>query len=269
MSKALPRIVHLLWFQGRDAAPEVVQRNLARWESLNSGHEVKVWDEAGVADLLSGSGLANDGLSRQSLSDIFRAKLLAEHGGVWADATVYPVEPLDDWLPQATSSGFFAFEREDVPLSSWFIASTPGHHLAARWWEEVQRVWSVPRQVSSVVALPQHPARCVAPATIDEASELPYFWFHCLFAHVLKTDPVAAQMWGDRHHLSAMPAHRLQDLCREQRNPSERQLASALAASPVQKLDWRQTYPFQKIERVLNGTPQPTWLERIGDALRR
>lgn len=269
-STALPRTVHLLWFQGRDAAPEVVKHNLARWERLNPGYKVKVWDEEGVGSLLVGSGLATEGLSRQSLSDIFRARLLVDHGGVWADATVFPVEPLDDWLPQAVeTTGFFAFEREDVPLSSWLIASAPGHHLASRWWEEVCRVWSVPRQVSPVVQLPQDPARRVAPETIDEDQELPYFWLHCLFAYVLRSDPIAAQAWEGRHHLSAMPAHRLQDLCRAQKSPSERQVAMALAASPVQKLDWRETYPLEKIERVLNGTPQPTWLERIADALRR
>jgi hypothetical protein len=37
-------------------------------------------------------------IKEQAKSDIIRLHLLAQHGGVWADATVLCLQPLDHWL---------------------------------------------------------------------------------------------------------------------------------------------------------------------------
>jgi hypothetical protein len=55
-------------------------------------------------------------------------ELLRRHGGVWADATCYCLQPLAEWLPSKLApAGFFAFDRPapDRMLASWFLAAQP------------------------------------------------------------------------------------------------------------------------------------------------
>ena len=64
--------------------------------------------------------------SLQSQSDLARLYLLMLHGGVYVDADVFSVVPLNNWLEQAVSpAGFFLFSLagRDRLVSSWFIAA--------------------------------------------------------------------------------------------------------------------------------------------------
>jgi len=69
-------------------------------------------------------------------SDLVRLSILATSGGVWADADVFCVLPLDWWLAAYTrAAGMFAFRLKgrDRSLASWFLASTAGHELLVEW----------------------------------------------------------------------------------------------------------------------------------------
>ena len=48
-----------------------------------------------------------------------------------ADATVFCLRPLDDWLDAAYASGFFAFRNpaKDRMMANWFIAAEPDNAL--------------------------------------------------------------------------------------------------------------------------------------------
>ena len=134
-------------------------------------------------------------MSNQALSDIVRAKLLLQ-GGVWADATVFPTEPLDAWLPdRLKDAGFFAFERPGVDraLSSWFLAVSPEHGMMRKWWAEVVRFWSKPRSVR--MDIPENPVWEVSPDGGAAKDEYPYYWFHYLFGYLLETDADFAAQW--------------------------------------------------------------------------
>lgn len=226
--------------------------NFDRWVELNPGYEVRVLDRGDVDGLLSDWPFPLDSMPPAALSDIVRAKLLVDDGGVWADASVFPVKPLDEWLPELVSPiGFFAFERPapDRPVSSWFLACSPGHELMGAWWREVRRFWERPRTVSSVEsAIPPDPVATVSPAANPDAS--PYFWYHYLFQYVLEQDPSMAHLWENCRKLPAEPAHDLQTLLRENPKANHKMVVAATSRSPVQKLDWRKEYPVDFLRNL-------------------
>jgi hypothetical protein len=109
----------------------------------------------------------------EALSDEIRVELLRRWGGVWADATAMCAKPLDEWLPQKMTSGFFAFERPtaDRMLASWFLAATPRNYIIEKWHDSVLHYWEA------------HTAR-------DD-----YFWFHNLFAAQYAEDAKFRALW--------------------------------------------------------------------------
>jgi FkbM family methyltransferase len=255
----VPRTIYSLWLQGRANAPEAVKYNLQRWEILNPGYTVNVLDAGDVDGLLGSAGLDLAGISPQSLSDVVRLKLLSDNGGVWVDASVLPMVPLDRWLPDAVSpTGFFAFKREDVPLSSWFLAASVDNLIVERWWRETQRLWNRARRVAPDPVIPHNPASLVTPERLSTTDELPYFWVHCLFAYLLDTDPEVNDIWLRCPNKSAMPPHTLQGLLAGNSSPSDKEIVRAAFAAPVQKLNWRTAYPVSRFTAILErAAPRP------------
>jgi len=164
---------------------------LASWEALNPGWEVRCLDATTVGryvDLGEHIDLQTQTITAASLSDILRLLLLHEYGGVWADATLYCNRPLDEWLPLAAETGFFAFSRPgpDRPLASWFLAATPDNRLLAKW-----------------------TARAIAYWRGRDKSE-DYFWLHHLFGNLCSTDREARAAWEAGPKISADGPHAIQ-----------------------------------------------------------
>jgi hypothetical protein len=178
------KVIWSCWFQGRDRAPPLVRKCLHSWESLNPGWEVRVLDAQTVCryvDLHAHVDLTRQTLIAASLSNIVRILLLHEYGGVWADATTLCNVPLDDWLPLASNTGFFAFARpgEDRLLSSWFLAAQPGNSLVAKWAARTLRFWQGRQRASE------------------------YHWFHYQFGLLCSIDNEAFRAWQRVPRISA------------------------------------------------------------------
>lgn len=147
MDRTVPRIIWVNWFQGWVDAPELVKACRRSWEGLNPGWEIRPLSNKVIGtwvDLESHFEFTrNSWHSPRVISNLLRMALLSEHGGVWADATLLATRPLDDWLNEATVSGFFAFQRTDPGrmLANWFLASTPGHPVIKEWSRRTTNYW--------------------------------------------------------------------------------------------------------------------------------
>lgn len=204
------------WFQGRENAPDLVQRCISSWEKKNPGWSLRCLDAATAglyADVGTIVDLERQAVTAASLSDILRILLLREYGGVWVDATLYCNRPLDEWLADVFGRGFFAFATpgEDRLLSSWFIATTPDNHILTRWHASVARYWS--RRSAS-----------------DD-----YFWFHHQFTDMCESDPELRQLWDEVPKISADGPHSIEGLSSD----SEGSAADVDWATPVFKLTHR------------------------------
>jgi hypothetical protein len=251
----LSRTIYTLWLQGLEQSPDLVRLCCRRWGDLNPGYVIRVLDDADVRQILAGADIPLDCIPPQALSDIVRARFLSLEGGVWVDATLFPTISLDSWLPGClTGSGFFAFAnpRPDRALASWFLAASGHHILMDKWWLQVVRYWSKPRtlMVYNGNPVPPDPEWEVAPDGGARESRYPYFWFHYLFGYLLKTDPECAYLWSLCRKVSASAPHQLQALLASQAAPSPDTLRQVARAAPVQKLNWRQPYPLDLLERL-------------------
>ncbi len=127
------KVIWMYWDRGLEKAPELVRVCIESWRRRNPGWRVQVLDEKTQQDWVDMSDVRrrNPKLTVQAFSDILRWRLLAQYGGVWADATLYCNRALDDWLLKHTNdNGFFAFRSPAVFLyHSWFLAGRPSNAL--------------------------------------------------------------------------------------------------------------------------------------------
>jgi len=150
MSKEVPKRIYSFWLQGADQAPEIVQFNWRCWRQLNPDYELIVLDGEAAKNTLSDLPEHLQNLIPQTYSDILRYHLLKTFGGIWVDATVFPVRPLSDWLPSAIDgSDFFTFSFPDEHrlLDNWFLVARPGSLVMERWFAAVLEYWSCERRM--------------------------------------------------------------------------------------------------------------------------
>lgn len=256
---AIPPVIWTLWLQGQLHAPSIVRTSFARWRKLNPDLELRVLDRGDAENLLHDFPIKIEDISAQALSDILRARLLRDNGGIWVDATAFPTIPLHQWLGRHSGQGFFAFERPgpDRPIASWFIAATRGHSIMRRWWNEIVAYWSKKRtlrtDLNGGVVIPADPQWEMDPSGGARGDTYPYFWFHYLFGRLIENDAHARRIWSQVPKLSAVPSHALQFLIARQPDADTPAIIDAVFRSPVQKLNWRQSYPI-KLLADLEGT---------------
>lgn len=202
------------------------------------------------------------GLPPQALSDILRCRLLIDEGGIWVDASVLPVRPLDDWLPNQSQTGFFAYDKPGPgrPLASWFLAATSSHELLLKWEREIRRYWAEPRLLQMDPrkgnALVDNPTHSVSPQGAAGTGRYPYFWFHYIFGYLIETQPDFRALWQATPKLSAVPPHQLQQLLKSGTDVDTASLSKTyFEAAYVHKLDWRISLPESLVTEVTSHWP--------------
>jgi len=175
----------MLWLQGWGEAPEIVAACRRTWERHNPGWTVVPLTRESAYRLLDGSELLSAVETRtlppEALSDVIRIGLLQKYGGVWADATTYCLQPLNDWLPAHLASGFFAFSNPgpDRMLSTWFLAAAIGSQITTEWAAATADYWRA------------------------RSERHHYFWFHILFAECYARNKDCRQVWDQTQKISS------------------------------------------------------------------
>lgn len=127
----MAKTIWMYWHSGLEDAPPLVRVCVESWHRRNPGWTVRVLDDKTLADWVDMDDVRrrNPRITIQVFSDVLRWRLLARHGGVWADATLYCAKPLDDWLKQNSSADdFFCFRSPEIFLyHSWFLVGHPSN----------------------------------------------------------------------------------------------------------------------------------------------
>ena len=217
------KIVWLFWSQGEtDLLQQTTHPRykhahqcLWAWRILNPTWRVVLLDDAGarkIAPVYAANAELGGVRGVQLLSDLLRLELLARYGGVWADMTVCPVQPLDRWLPQQVShTGFFTFwyggegdcwkhnDTRDAGCENnydtmahdsritptWFLASTGPHHALLEPWFQKLR------------------AKMDTFTPVGKVWKYVYFLAHCMLAQLNQQNETV------HRELFAMPHHRV------------------------------------------------------------
>ena len=177
----IPRNIFLLWLQGWDNAPWLQRQVLASWKQHNPTWNVIEVDETNLSEYVSDIPYIYDTskmISPQAKSDIIRLALLNKIGGVWADATMLCMKPLDDWLPEATKDtnfwmyhGHGANMPKEIGPASWFIVSSNNNTIIQLWKRECDTYWEKNR------------------------SAMNYFWMDHLFKYLYHTNKEFQTLW--------------------------------------------------------------------------
>jgi Capsular polysaccharide synthesis protein len=221
----IPRTIWFVWFQGLARAPYVVRQCHDSWVARNPSWRVVTLDQEAMPAVTSidysGGHLAT--LSRQHQADLLRLDLLAHHGGVWADATCFCVQPLDTWLIPRIKSGFFAFDRPrpDRIISNWFLAAQPGNVLVSRLFDCMLAYWrdhsfrADERELLVKVLTrllrgsPRTRGWWFSRVLRDWLAVSPYFAFTYGFERLVGKDPECGAVWRGTPKVSAVGPHHL------------------------------------------------------------
>jgi hypothetical protein len=225
----IARHVFMLWQQGWDAAPPLVQACARSWRERNPGWTIHMLDDASFeAFAPTWRQFRPPASGRPARSNIQRLSFLRAHGGVWADATLFCARPLDEWLPAAAPAGLFMFDHprpyRDIDL--WFIATESESPVIAAWHEMVRLYWDSFRHAHH------------------------YYWMEYLFELLQARQPVVAATWRQVPKLSALGPLAVQG------NPFDRNAPRAIFdliaenRVPVHKLSHKWLY-----RGALAGTP--------------
>ena len=135
-----PLIIWTYWNSAQ--LPTLVQKCIASWQRHHPRHDIRVLTPDTLALYMDTAPLRvpwNDSPAREA--DIVRLHILAAHGGIWADATVYVHEPFP-FLSLGTSVDFGGYYLGTVPggggrafpaVESWCFATLPGGAFITAW----------------------------------------------------------------------------------------------------------------------------------------
>ncbi len=264
--------LHSLWNTGWETAPPIVRLARSSWMDHARDYDLNLLEAGDLDAAMRELGLAGRNIPIQAASDIFRAYLLYEQGGLWLDATCLLSTPLADWLPHAQEpSGFFAFTRPgpDRLIASWCLAARPKSKIFEGLLNDILDYWSRDRRVYSGfdylsrfnrigrrrrIAALTDPQWAISSAGYARTGFAPYYWFHYHFARHVSQKGEAGQIWSQTPRVSAVPALALAQVLRngDAEDLEQSSLATILQASPVHKLNWRLDLP-QSIDTLLLG----------------
>jgi putative glycosyltransferase len=137
LSEGIPKQIWICWFQGMENAPELVKSCFKSVKREFPDYQITVLTAENIQKYVTIPEVIlykwNEGIiNNANFSDVLRVWILAKHGGVWLDATVYCTgNAIKDLIEK---NPFFMYKslssiEERISSSSWMIASTANHPL--------------------------------------------------------------------------------------------------------------------------------------------
>ncbi len=253
--QTVPKIVWMMWLQGLDNAPPAVKACYDSWVAHNPDWQVVMLDEHNFRDYVDVDDVlgSDNNMQIQARADVIRINLLAEHGGVWADATCFCRKPLDSWIDDYTRSGFFAFDKPSKLklMDNWFMASHQGCYLTQRVADASNAYWlentGLTRRHATMLARTLNlllnrsittTRHWFSPAIRKLTRSYPYPWFQYLFTRLVAEDARFRDVWAQTPKFSADLPHKLLRLGIISPLTEEAKREIDSETTPLYKLNW-------------------------------
>ena len=219
-TKEPTRIVWVCWLQGMENAPEIVKQCVASVKQNMPKYEVRVLTAKNMFEYVTlpehivrkyKKGI----ITFTHFSDILRTALLAQHGGIWLDATIL----LTDVIPsQMTDEPLFFLQKSKLQIiphmgSSWFIVAQKGNAVLSRVLELLSDYW------------------------LKENKLRDYYLFHLFFYLVLERNEEGKRVQRAIPYMPNVDAHTLQFSLFD--DYSERVWKQTTSRSFIHKLTWK------------------------------
>jgi mannosyltransferase OCH1-like enzyme len=121
----IPRVIHTCWF-GRGPKPRIVESCMESWRDVLPDYRIQVWDESNMD--VRGNAYARGAYNVKKwafVTDYVRLRALFFEGGIYMDADVEVVRPLDRFLVHR------AFTGHETP--ELMVAATMGAEKGHPW----------------------------------------------------------------------------------------------------------------------------------------
>jgi hypothetical protein len=168
------KTIWLLWLQGWETAPPLAHDVAASWKSLNPDWNVELVSSSNLAKYVD-IPYIHQVSTPQAKSDVIRLSLLERHGGVWADASMLCLMPIDLWVYEAVRpTGFWMYHGRDEGRgpASWFMVSMRNTIIIREWKRACDAYWT------------------------NRTHSKNYFWMDELFANLCRDDPTFRTEWS-------------------------------------------------------------------------
>jgi hypothetical protein len=173
--------IFLLWLQGWENARYLQKQVAESWEINNPEWEIHYIDMNNIKNYVDDIDYLfdkNKQITFQAASDIIRLSLLNKYGGVWADATMLCMQPLDNWVFEAVEPGGIWMYHglggglpKEIGPASWFIISKKKDYIISKWKEACDYYW------------------------YNNNTANDYFWMDGLFKRLLFDDEIFKHKW--------------------------------------------------------------------------
>ena len=239
--------VFIYWNSGFNNAPHLVQQCLKSWQYHNKNYDIVELDDSNLLEWIDIDQLIKDKkITNISKSDIIRIFLLKKYGGIWVDATLFCVKPLDEWLTDYIDHGFFAFSFEprcDRMISSWFLYGEKDNYIIDKWYRHV---------IDYIKNAYRIGIEHTAISTIHDWNHGDkynnhYFWFHYIFGDLYNSDQQFKKVWNDTKKISNVYPQLITQKFGFNKKTDDEFIKKYNKISPVYKLTYR--YDFNKCNK--------------------
>lgn len=101
----IPKIIHYIWIGGKPL-PKLAEKCIKSWKVYCPDYEIKKWDESNLNltkyEFVQEAYKAN---KYAFASDVLRADILYNHGGIYLDVDVELIKPIDEFLNLSSFAG--------------------------------------------------------------------------------------------------------------------------------------------------------------------
>lgn len=141
----VPKKIWTYW-ENSDKLPKAVTLCMKSWGKHNPDYEIILLTKKNfkgyttIPEEIQKHPHFNDSPAR--FSDLVRLYVLAEHGGIWLDASVLVKQPFDNWLfpKYAEFAGYYMKSYTVDPkipvIESWFLAANKNSNFIKLWKQE-------------------------------------------------------------------------------------------------------------------------------------
>ena len=241
----LNKTIWILWLQGWDNTYWLIKQVDQSWEINNPDWKIEYVTLENLRDYVTDIDYiydTNKKISPPSKSDIIRLSLLKNHGGVWADATMLCMQPLNSWVFDAIlPSDFWMYNGNGANMgpngpASWFIASVKNSYIISKWKNKTDEYWNKNDSITNG------------------------FWMDQLFRELYESDQKFKDKWDNVPYLYCELDGQSHTLAFENKMESNRHdIKELLLKSPPYALKfwwnrWNTAFPDINSEQCKNST---------------
>lgn len=214
-SQTAPKIIWTCWWQGKENMPPVVKRCIESMRQHCPQYDIRIVTTENMHNYIELPDYIwqkhqKGYISRTHLSDILRVSLLAKHGGLWLDATVFLTAPIPEKMLEAP---FFAYHcREIYQFQIWLLKTAADNPLIQNLRNLLLEYWKY------------------------ENKTINYFFGYLLFDLIVQHSEKCAKLWAQTPFIYD-DCYELESNFFKPYNPQK--WAEIKAQTPIHKLSWK------------------------------